>query len=122
MPHHKNYDNKNYVANHNDWNKTHDKHDYVDNGSYKRICDCQKCKKKWDDWCDKRKSEGDTRCKRKCYTICEYECKQPVTTVYEWGHKEKFEGDWESHDRIDRPTHCDKCKQKKHECTCNRKY
>lgn len=125
MPHHKNYvvnkwdNNADY---HQADNKDH-KHDYVDdNGSYQRVCYCNKCTKKWDDWCDKKKSEGQTHCKRKCYTICEYECEQPIHIKYKWGHKEKFEGEWEHHDKISRPDYCQKCKHKAHECTCNKKY
>jgi len=73
------------------------RHDIIVDGKYKKRCYCQKCTKSYDDWKHRNKKEGCTKCKRRCYTVCEIQCEKPVEIVHEWGYKKKYEGKWESY-------------------------
>jgi hypothetical protein len=90
-----------------------EKHDSCDESGYKKRCYCEKCKRKYDEWCHKNKEHGHTVCKRKCYTICEIVCEKPVTTITHWGFKKEYEGKWEHyHHKEEPPKHCKKeCKK-----------
>ena len=98
----------------------HGGHSYEDKDGFKKRCFCQKCEKKWKEWCEKHKKEGETHCKRKCYTVCEYKCKKPVTTVFNWGYHKKFVGEWEKHKAEDVPKRCKHCKKHENNCDCKK--
>lgn len=104
MPHHEEHD--------------HDHHDEITEDGYKKRCYCQKCTKKYDEWCREHKDEGHTSCKRRCYTVCEVICEKPVTTVTHWGYKKEFEGKWEKYHDKKVPAKCSECKRSR--CRCNR--
>lgn len=99
---------------------SHNKHDSYDENGYKKRCYCEKCKKSYDDWCEKNEEDGVTHCKRKCYTICEIVCEKPVTTVTHWGYKKEYEGKWESYRAEEAPKKCHKCKHEMTKCSCEK--
>lgn len=70
------------------------KHDECDESGYKKVCRCEKCVRKYNDWCKKNKKHGETVCKRKCYTVCEVKCERPTTSVTRWGFTEDSETKW----------------------------
>lgn len=72
-------------------------HDHSDGSSYTRRCYCEKCTRKYDDWCKEHEKEGRTFCKKKCVTHCEYKCYKPIKIVKEWGYKKEFSGKWEKY-------------------------
>lgn len=89
-------------------------HDEIsDDGEYRKRCECLKCVKKYDDWCDENECDGQVQGERKCYMICEYRYKQPKTVIKEWGHKERLEGKWE------KIPCADPCPIKKKTSSCN---
>jgi len=91
-----------------------DKHDKIKDGEYEKRCYCEKCTKKYDEWCDQQQKEGCTVVKRKCYTICKYVAEKQTIVTDKWGYKEKFEGKWEKVDKIEKPCKdCDKKKSRK---------
>jgi hypothetical protein len=98
-----------------------DGHDRYDEDGYKRRCHCEKCIRTYDEWCKKRKEQGVTHCKRKCYTICEIKCEKPVTTTFNWGYKKEYEGKWESyHNDKPVPKPCNSCKKEGKSCSCKK--
>lgn len=71
------------------------KHDKCDEHGYKKRCECQRCVRKYDEWCKSHKSEGRTHCVRKSYTTVVVKCEKPVTTHFTWSYKKDYEGKWE---------------------------
>ena len=81
---------------------------------YHKRCYCEKFVKKYDDWKKKDVIPGSENCRRRCYTVCEYEKERSETIVYRDGHKKKFEGKWENiHE-------CDRCGQDYDRCKCKK--
>jgi hypothetical protein len=94
-------------------------HDSHDDNSYKKRCYCEKCKKKYSEWCHEHKSKGETFCKRRCYTVCEIKCKKNVTLHKKWGYKKLYEGKWECHHEKKCPKGCKCDKHDKHDHSCS---
>lgn len=74
------------------------KHDECDEHEYKKRCYCEKCVKKYDEWCRRHKKDGKPKCYRKCYTVCEIKCKKPCRKVKKYGYKKLYEGKWQHYD------------------------
>jgi len=100
----------------------HGQHDSYDENGYQQRCDCDDCKRKYKEWCEERKHDGATKCHRRCYTVCEFKCEKPVTTVYKWGHHERYEGKWECYDDLPVPDKCHKCKKDHKDCKCKHEH
>lgn len=94
------------------------KHDEYDekSGQYKKRCYCQKCVKTYNEWCKRQKEHGNTRCRRKCFTVCTIECEKDHTVTTRWGYDQKFEGKWEDYKHA-RPAPRDCKDKKKDDCT-----
>lgn len=74
-------------------------HDTCENGKYEKRCYCEKCVKKYDEWCKVHPTHKDKKCvERKCVTICEYRWQRPCAFAEEGGFKKKFETKWEKYD------------------------
>jgi hypothetical protein len=71
--------------------------------------------KKYKEWCEEHRKDGDKTCKRRCHTVCEVKCEKKSTIKKEWGYKKLYEGKWEHHDAKE-PKYCDK--HKKSDCGC----
>lgn len=93
-------------------------HDHSEGGNYIKRCYCEKCKRKYDDWCDEHEHEGKTHCKKRCVTHCEYVCSKPIKTVKKWGYKKEFVGKWEKYEEKchDKKEHHEKKHHEKKEC------
>lgn len=96
-------------------------HDFIKDGKYNKVCACVKCTKTYDKWCKKNKEDGATICRRKRVVHEEIVCEKPVTTVYNWGHKNIYEGKWEAHRPEPLPRNCDSCKKPASKCGCSNK-
>lgn len=105
------------ISNKSDQSEQHDK---VTEDGYEKRCYCEKCVGKYKEWCRKNKEEGNTTCKRKCYTVCEIKCKKAVVTHTNWGYHEKFEGKWEPYRAEPAPKKCDRCQHEKKDCSCKK--
>lgn len=66
---------------------------------------------KFDEWCDVKKHEGKTHCRRKCKTVCVVECEKEICFKYEFGHKTQHQDKWKPH----KPEEVPKCCDKKHD-------
>lgn len=86
-------------------NSSDDKHDEHDENGYKKRCRCQKCKRTYDEWCKEKQNQGQTVCKRKCYTIVEYVCEKTDVYKHTFGRKKRYEGKWEEAEPFE-PTNC----------------
>lgn len=95
-------------------------HDSCDGENYQRRCSCNKCSRKYDEWCRKNKRGGEPCCKRICRTVCEVVCEKPTTTVHKWGYKEQYDGKWEHHRGEEVPRRCGGCMKPAKECSCRR--
>lgn len=74
-----------------------DSHDSYDesSGTYRKICHCVVCQKKYAEWKDHCEKEGKITGKKKCYTVCEFKFEREIVRNEEWGHKERYDGEWE---------------------------
>lgn len=97
-----------------DKHEEHDKHDEHDENGYKKRCRCLKCKRTYDEWCKDKKDKGKTICKRKCYSIVEYECEKTDVYKHTYGRKKRYEGKWEDAKPF-YPKHCDDKKESRSE-------
>ena len=85
-------------------------HDSYDDNTYKKVCYCAKCEKKYDEWCKRSKDEkGCWVTKKRCYTVCEFKKVREVKHVEEKGYKVKYEGKWEN---VDDKKKCHDCQHK----------